>query len=68
MVVINKYEVPNKQWKKWNDKQKQFFNYFYSTMLNSQSLFFHPDCKPMKTEYWITVCWNAAWLATDEVD
>lgn len=62
----NKFKVPAKQWKKWNDASKYVFNEVYSSMLNNGWVFMHPDCVVIPT-HWKTICWNAAWTAASAV-
>lgn len=59
----NEYNVPVDQWAKWNKAQRSRFNEVYSAMKISPSLFTHPDAVTIPADQWITICWNAAWVA-----
>jgi hypothetical protein len=65
MATKNLYKVPQAQWRKWRDAEKQLFNDVYSDMMENKNQFFHPKQKPPIDEYWGTTAWNAAWIAAD---
>lgn len=64
-TIKNVHKVPQKQWKRWNDRQRVIFNHVFSSMLHNQEMFKHPKQAPMSSEHWKTPCWNAAWTAAD---
>lgn len=66
-ITRNQYRVPKSQWRKWNAKARETFNWLYSTMMNSPALFTHPKAIKQKAAHWKTTAWNTAWLAADAV-
>lgn len=66
-MTRNAYRVPKSQWRKWNAKARETFNWLYGLMMNSPDLFKHPKAKVPPREHRKTTAWNAAWLAADAV-
>lgn len=62
---INK--VPAKQWRNWPDIAQRVFNLQFAEMMGWQDGFLHPKTRPVVAEEWKTTCWNAAWVAADNV-
>ena len=65
MAIKNLHKVPQAQWRKWNEAEKQLFNDIRSDMLENKRQYLHPKQKPPVDEYWDTTTWNAAWMAAD---
>ena len=65
MAIKNLYKVPQAQWRKWKDEEKQLFNDVYSYMYDNQELFLHPKQKAIDHLHWKTIAWNSAWIAAD---
>ena len=63
----NRYRVQRGQWRKWNAKARETFNWLYGLMMDQPSLFNHPKAIKQKPAHWKTVAWNSAWLAADAV-
>ena len=67
----NRYDVPKKEWKKWNEQARHTFNTVYSTMFTDPGLFVHPKVynkqDPCYSTHWATTCWNAAWTAATSI-
>lgn len=64
--VKNKHKVPKKVWNKWTNLGRRIFNdMMYNFRPTMQFSLLHPDAPPMKKEHWLTVRWNASWLAAD---
>lgn len=63
----NRYKVPLKKWRKWTDTARRVFNETYSTMVNNQWTFLHPQQEKISRRMWRTTAWNAAWIAADAV-
>ena len=63
----NTNRVQASQWRKWNAKARETFNWLYGLMTKSPDLFNHPKATKLKPAHWKTVAWNAAWLAADAV-
>ena len=61
----NRYRVPKKQWKKWNEQEKTMFVDLMDTMIWSPLLFAHPKSPRIEPEYFRTVAWNASWMAAE---
>ena len=60
----NEFSVPQDQWDKWDDRQRDLFNTLYSAMMRSPSLFnSHPEAPTIQPDQWRTIAWNAAWQA-----
>jgi len=60
----NRYEVPQKTWRKWVPLQQAVFNRMYRKM-KEQTLLIHPETHPLHPVEWDTIRWNAAWLAAE---
>lgn len=63
----NVYSVQRSQWRKWDAKAREAFNWLYSLMMDSPELFTHPKAIKQKPAHWKTTAWNTAWLAADAV-
>ncbi len=62
-VVENKHGVPDKLWSSFKDK-KHVFNSVMDVAIKDQSLYTHPNMPILGKEYWKTICWNFACMAT----
>ena len=63
--TANRYRVPVRLWRKWNNDERQMFNGLYSAMIRQQGCMLHPEHGKMPATYWKTISWNAAFLAAD---
>ncbi len=63
-MVENKFEVPKKQWKKWNDVEQQCFIDLYESMIENPWAY-DPQLHMTYGEDWKTLAWNAAFMAAD---
>ncbi len=62
--VKNRFKVPVKQWRKWNNHAQRVFNQVHVALRPSmQAIMSHPRAPIMHKEHWGTIRWNAAWLA-----
>lgn len=61
----NIFNVPKKQWKKWNEAERKMFNDLNEIMLNSQLIYIHPMTFTISSRQWSTTAWNAARTAAD---
>ena len=61
----NPYHVPQRQWRKWSPKAREVFNELFSTMVQNQYAFLHPQQDRISKRMWRTTAWNAAWIAAD---
>ena len=62
---MNKFKVPKKQWKKWNEAEQELFNSLFEHMNSNQDLYKHPALGSSDSDKWNTTAWNAAWMAAD---
>lgn len=63
----NIYRVQPRQWRKWNAKARETFNWLFGLMTKQPELFAHPKAPKQRPEHRKTTAWNAAWLAADAV-
>lgn len=63
----NVHKVPMRQWRKWSNSAREMFNAVYSSMRANQWAYQHPKEEKMSSEHWKTVCWNAAWTASETI-
>lgn len=66
-TVPNTYKVQQKQWRKWNAKARETFNWLFGLMTKQPELFAHPKAPKQASAHIKTTAWNAAWLAADAV-
>lgn len=64
----NVYNVPEKQWRKWDVAARQVFNEVYSSMTKGQWLFLHPKQEKISKSHWRTTAWNAAWTSAEAAE
>lgn len=62
----NTYEVPKRQWRKWNNQARYVFNEHMNQTQNPDHIV-HPKDQGKSPELWQTIRWNTAWLAADAV-
>ena len=67
MDTPNTYRVPTSQWKKWDEVQRQIFNYIYDYMSMNQNLFKHPKAVIDTPYKWNTTAWNVAFIAANDL-
>jgi hypothetical protein len=63
----NTHRVQRGQWRKWNVKARETFNWLFGLMTKQPDLFTHPKAPKQRPEHRKTTAWNAAWLAADAV-
>jgi len=68
MTTPNSNRVPLRQWRKWSEPARYVFNEVYCFVAYNQELTVHPKQKAIPDEQWVTIAWNAAWIAADAVD
>ena len=61
----NIFYVGKRQWKKWNEAEREMFNDLNEIMLNYKSMFEHPQGPDISNVQWSTTAWNAAWTAAE---
>lgn len=61
--AANKYRVPVKQWRRWDERARAVFNGVFQEMKDNQYNFLHPKQDLLSAQKWRTVAWNAAWIA-----
>jgi len=66
-MIPNTHEVPLKTWRRLSDVARYVFNDTYMLMRDNQKLFLHPHTPSMPKAQWITIAWNAAWIAANGV-
>ena len=66
-MVENKFGVPKRHWKKWNEQEQYVFNSVYQQMTELPHLFVHPLAPEVYEGHWDTTAWNAAWIAADDL-
>lgn len=66
-MIDNTYRVPKRQWLKWDDKQRQIFNYMYDYVSMNQTLFKHPKDAIDPLYKWKTTAWNVAFIAANDL-
>lgn len=62
----NIFEVPKRQWRKWNNQARYVFNE-HMNQTQGQVNVKHPEQELMPKHHWDTIQWNTAWLAADAV-
>jgi leucyl-tRNA synthetase len=65
MAEVNKFKVPLRQWRKWNEMERGTFNEVHDLFLHNQQIMCHPKMPKIAEEHWSTIAWNAAWTAAD---
>jgi hypothetical protein len=67
--VVNKHNVPKRQWEAWSNPARKVFNTMYHSLRPSlQFAFIHPDAPPHSKKHWETTRWNVAWESAQAVD
>jgi hypothetical protein len=66
--MSNKFKVPQKVWRKWNETAQRVFNETYRDVRDHQDVFSHPKAPKHTREQWRTVAWNSAWIAADSAN
>lgn len=62
--MTNRYRVPKRQWRKWDEQARNVFNTLYGTMIADQDIYnAHPATVKLARAQWKTVAWNAAFIA-----
>lgn len=60
----NRYKVPKRQWRKWDERARNVFNTLYATMIADQRIYnAAPNAPALPRAAWRTVAWNAAFVA-----
>lgn len=67
-MATNRYNVPQKQWRKWSSDARSVFNRVFEFIRNNQWAMLHPKQPKVTKEHWDTTAWNAAWISADAVD
>lgn len=66
-VVPNRHKVPLRMWRRWTFNQQSRFNAIYDRLLPCADVICPPGCE-VSAKDWAVIAWNAAWLATDELE
>lgn len=61
----NKFRVPKRQWRRWDEREQTAFNELFEVMMKDTRLFLHPDAEVPSKKHWRTTAWNAAWMQAD---
>lgn len=64
-MVENYYSVNKKQWKKWNDTERQCFIDLYESMIESPWIYIPVEERDTPPAFYETTAWNAAWMAAE---
>lgn len=64
-MKTNVHGVAKRQWKKWNQKERDLFNALYSFSVANPWVFSHPKSPELSKAEWDTVAWNHSWMAAD---